>query len=84
MDKFKKIEDKLDFVAEKIHAIDVTLALNTMSLDTHIKRTNLLEESVALLRKDFKPVSGHVTFVNNLAKLIVFLGVLAAIYKNLK
>jgi hypothetical protein len=77
MEKFDKLENKIDLITEKINSIDKTLDRNTVSLEVHIKRTNLLEE-------ELKPIKSHVALMNNLAKIIVFLGILAAIYKNLK
>lgn len=76
-DKFKRIEDKLDTVVEKIHSIDKTLERNTTSLEYHILRTNLLEA-------DLKPIKSHVTLMNNIFKIIIFFSIITAIYKNLK
>lgn len=50
-DKLDKIEIKLDKVVEKISAIDVTLASQHISLKEHIRRTELLEDDVAPLKK---------------------------------
>jgi hypothetical protein len=59
--------DRLIAVLEKIEArldtLDVTMVKNTMSLEEHIKRTNLLEE-------DFKPVKKHVELVNTASKIV--------------
>ena len=38
-----RLENKIDKVQETLASIDKTLAVNTESLVTHIKRTNLLE-----------------------------------------
>lgn len=37
----------------------------------HIKRTDLLEESVSLLRKQFTPVKKHVDIINGACKIAV-------------
>lgn len=42
------------------------------SLKYHIKRTDLLEESVEILRNSFEPVDDHVKFVNLSAKIFAF------------
>lgn len=62
-----ELNERLLAVLEKIEArldtLDVTMIKNTMSLEEHIKRTNLLEE-------DFKPVKKHVELVNTTAKIV--------------
>lgn len=76
-DRFSRLESKVDVIVEKIHSIDKTLERNTASLELHIRRTDILEESMV-------PIKAHVTLMNNLAKIIIFAGILAAIYHNLK
>lgn len=74
---WKRIEDKLDLLTDKVYSIDKTMDRNTNSLEVHIKRTEILEA-------EMKPVKSHVNLMNNIAKIIIFLGILAAIYKNLR
>lgn len=66
-DDFDRIHKKLDKIDDRLGSIDVTLAKQAVSLDEHIKRTNLLE-------KKLEPVERHVMMVNGVLK---FLGVLA-------
>jgi len=42
----ERLEEKLDKIDERLNSIDVTLAQQAVSLDTHIKRTDLLEDKV--------------------------------------
>ena len=74
---FTKIIEKLDTQSEDISVIKVDVAKNTVSLDEHIKRTNLLEESMNGIREEMKPVQRHVDAVNTILKLIGFLAVIA-------
>lgn len=46
MDRFDKIESKLDKMNESLHNIDVSMARNTESLEQHMKRTDLLEKLI--------------------------------------
>lgn len=59
--KLDKLDERLDSQAE-------TLIRNTVTLEDHVKRTNILEA-------DMKPVKAHVNTVNLIAKIA--LGALA-------
>lgn len=72
-----RIEEKLDKVADHIADINTTIAKQEVSLDEHIRRTNLLEEKVAPLEK-------HVSMVNGVIKFIVLLSAIAAIVEVFK
>lgn len=51
-----RLHAKLDKVVESIHSIDKTLAVNTASLEEHVKRTNLLQTKVEALDDKVKSV----------------------------
>ena len=42
----ERIEDKIDRIDNRLDSIDITLAKQAVSLETHIKRTDLLESKV--------------------------------------
>ncbi len=46
------LAEKLDAMHQDIASIKVDVAKNTVSLDEHIKRTNLLEEELKAVKKD--------------------------------
>lgn len=48
----------LEEVRKDIGEMKITLALNTQSLEEHIKRTDLLEKQVSLLDKDVTKLRG--------------------------
>lgn len=79
----ERLEGKLDKQQEHIHEIDKTLVRNTASLEEHMKRTEMNEEAIELLREELKPVRTHVNHVEGGIKLIglvsLILGVVAAI-----
>lgn len=50
-DRLTRIETKIDSIADKITAIDVTLAQQHESIKYHIKRTDLLESELKPLKK---------------------------------
>lgn len=80
MDNNTKLMDivinKLNALDENISSIDKTLARNTVSLEEHIKRTNLLE-------KKLEPVEAHVNKVNGAFILIGILSTVLGILKIL-
>lgn len=63
----RRVEDKLDKVADDISQINITLAKQEVSLATHIKRTELLEAKI-------EPIEKHVLMFNGVLK---FIGVVA-------
>jgi len=73
-DQLDRLEEKLDKMIEKTASIDVTLAKQSVILDEHVKRSNLLEAKLA-------PVERHVAVVHGILKLI---GVLTALVGAIK
>ena len=78
-----KLEGKLDRLDEHLSRIDVTLAVQAEQLATHIKRTELAEENLDLLRKELKPVQSHVLRVEGGLKLLGIISVIAAIASSI-
>lgn len=71
-DRLERIENKLDKVVDEISEIKETTAKQQVSLDYHIKRTDLLEEKL-------EPVEAHVQLVSSLFKIIGGIAVIAGI-----
>jgi len=74
--------DKLD---QSITEIKITLARNTVALEDHIRRTELAEQNIDLIRKEreeesaalraeLEPIKDHVKGVNLILKLIGTVG----------
>lgn len=74
LEEIKKLDSRLD-------SIDITLAKQHVSLDEHIRRTELLENKV-------DPIEKHVVFVNAAFKILSAVGAiilgLAALYESYK
>lgn len=47
----ERIHTKLDRIEDRLDKIEVTLAVNTQSLQEHMKRTQILEEQVIPLKR---------------------------------
>jgi hypothetical protein len=58
--KLDKILNKLDRLDERQDDMDKTLVRNTVSLEHHIARTNLLEDYV---KTEIKPIKKHIDTV---------------------
>jgi hypothetical protein len=84
-DKFDRLESKIDKLDERLDVITVVLERNTGSLETHIKRTNLLEERLMKIDdEEIKPIQKHVALVSNGFKGIVwFCSIITAIASGL-
>lgn len=59
-----RIEDRLERVEAILQRMDVTLAAQHVSLENHIRRTELLEESV-------RPIEKHVAVVGAIGKILL-------------
>jgi len=60
---FEQVYQKLDRIERDTNDIKVTLGVQAKDIETHIKRTNLLEESLEGLRKELAPARNITTFV---------------------
>lgn len=58
------INARLERIEATLNRIDVTLAKQHVSLETHIKRTDLLEERL-------EPISAHVAIVGAIGKILI-------------
>lgn len=67
MYEIKAIIEILEKIDNKINNVDITLAKQAKDIEYHIKRTDLLEEKVRLVKE-------HVVFVKNLITVIMSLG----------
>lgn len=70
----QRIEEKIDALGEKlttkISSIDATLAAQHVSLKDHIRRTEILEDDIA-------PIKKHVAMVHGALKLLGTIAVAA-------
>lgn len=70
--RLERIESKIDGIKDHMAEMNTTLAKQSIILDEHVKRTNLLEAKI-------EPIEKHVHMVNGALKLIGGLAVLASI-----
>ena len=56
LDHLNRIDNKQDKIFEELQTQNTTLVRNTVSLEDHIKRTNLLERKMDLIEEDVTKV----------------------------
>lgn len=71
----KRIEDKIDKISDDISDVKVTLVRNTISLEEHVKRTNMLEAKVDPIEKDIYMAKGAIAFIGLLAIVATIIAV---------
>jgi hypothetical protein len=80
--KINQIADDTNEIKITMAQMEVTLSLQQRSLDHHIKRTDLLEEKVSLLKESYDKSKGIKEFILFVAKVgTVLLAALAALKK---
>lgn len=71
-----KIQDKLDRIIDVQGKQETTLARLTVTVEDHVRRTNMLED-------DIKPIKRHVAMVEGAMKLIGLLSMIAVIIETI-
>ena len=76
---------RLDGIISRLTGIEVTLGKQHVSLESHMRRTELLEEFVEEDRKEWRSIHSHITQVRFFALLVVLtLGGLGSVFAYLK
>jgi predicted S18 family serine protease len=82
--KLEQIEVKVDKLDERLDTIEKVLIKQEKNIEIHILRTNLLEESVDLLRQEMRPIEKHVHYMHGALKLVGIISLLAGIAAAIK
>jgi len=75
-------DDKLDCISKDINYIKTDIAVVRTDLNYHITRTNLLEDSVEILKKDSNLARGAIYFVGFLGTLATITDVLVKLFHH--
>jgi len=76
-----KLENKLDLLDARLDKITIILAKQEQNLKLHMRRSELNEEAVKILKDEVKPIQEHVLKINFLMKIFgVIGGILGAAY----
>ncbi len=71
-----RLFEKIEKIDDRLSNIDLSLVRNTISLEEHVKRTNILEEEI-------RPIKKHVLMVEAIFKLIGVLSVCISVFVKL-
>ena len=66
----ERIYEVLDKISEDISDLKVTSAKQEENIKEHIRRTELAEENLTLLRQEIEPLKQHVVAINSVLKII--------------
>lgn len=75
--ELEKISTNVETIQGDVAEIKVTLASQNVSLEHHIRRTDMAEQNLQVLKDEFSPVRDSVKNLHFLGKLIGFLGLCA-------
>ena len=79
MDNLERLENKVDTISEKVHSIDNRVLKNTISLDEHMRRTELNEEKLSIFEDKIIPALDAYKFVALCFKIVVPITTIVAI-----
>lgn len=77
MDEFKylnRIEYKIDKIQDDLNGIKEVITKNTADIAHHIKRTDLAEQALDILRADITPVKNHISFIKGALTIMGLIG----------
>lgn len=66
----ERIYEVLDKIGEDISELKITAAKQEENLKEHIRRTDIAEENLELIRKEIQPLKEHVIVINGVLKII--------------
>lgn len=66
----ERIYEVLDKISEDISALKVTSAKQEENIKEHIRRTEIAEENLDLIRKEIEPLKEHVIVINGFLKIV--------------
>lgn len=72
----ERIYEVLDKISEDISELKITTAKQEENLKEHIRRTELAEENLQMLRQEIEPLKQHVIAINGVLKVIGLISVI--------
>lgn len=64
------IDSKVDKLDMRLDNVDVTLGKQQVELSDHIRRTEIAEQNITLIRSEIKPIQKHVDMIHGALKLL--------------
>lgn len=85
IEKVDKLDTKIDSISSDIVEIKITSARHDENLKMHMRRSDLAEEGITLLKNELVPIKKHVHGVDSIIKFMMvgssFVGAIAGILK---
>jgi len=79
------IVDKLNDVDQRLDKMTIILARQEANLKTHMRRSELNEQALEILKSEVKPIQEHVLKINFLMKILAVVGgIIGAVYTILQ
>jgi 5-bromo-4-chloroindolyl phosphate hydrolysis protein len=72
----ERLYEILDKISEDISELKVTTAKQEENIKEHIRRTEIAEENLGLLRQEIEPLKQHVVAINGILKGIGVISVI--------
>jgi hypothetical protein len=72
----ERIYEVLDKMSEDISQLKIVSAKQEENLKEHIRRTELAEENLAMLRSEMQPLKEHVIAINGVLRIIGVLSII--------
>ena len=66
----ERIYEVLDKISDDVSELKVTSAKQEENLKEHIRRTELAEENLEILRTEIQPLKEHVIVINGILKIV--------------
>jgi BRCT domain type II-containing protein len=81
----ERIYEVLDKISDDVSELKVTSAKQEENLKEHIRRTEIAEENLELIRGEIQPLKEHVIVINGVLKIVgavsVIVGSIAGIFR---
>jgi BRCT domain type II-containing protein len=81
----ERIYEVLDKISDDVSELKVTSAKQEENIKEHIRRTEIAEENLELIRKEMQPLKEHVIVINGVLKIVgavsVIVGSIAGIVR---
>lgn len=68
------VQESQERTNERLEKLEATAVKNTADLEHHIKRTDLAEENIELLRIEIKPITEHISALKILGSIVAAIG----------
>ena len=72
----ERIYEVLDKISEDISDLKVTTAKQEENIKEHIRRTEIAEENLEMIRDEIQPLKEHVIAINGVLKVIGIISVI--------